>query len=99
MEIPKYTVAYLWGINAFKWDYIKYAEALYSNKECKQYYPDWYSEEKKEELITNFLSKSNKYYDQLQYRVNQLPADWWIWNLTNDIVVFVWKIIDWIWIK
>ena len=99
MNVPDYTLAYLWWTNPFNWDYIKYVEAIFSNKECKSYYPDWYSEDKKDELVNTFLSESYEYYNILQNEVNNLPCDWWIGIITNNISVFVWKIIDWIWIK
>ncbi len=99
MSIPDCTKAYHWWVNPFNGDYLKYVEAIFSNKECAQYYPNWYSEERKEELINNFLSNSKEYHNILQKQVNDIPSDWWIGMITNDISVFVWKIIDWIWIK
>ena len=94
MNIHDSTRAYLWWINAFEWDYLKYAEALYSDKDCKVFYPNWYTEEKKEELINNFLLNSKEYARFLQSKVNNeenfelsiIVND--ISKIINDIIIF-----------
>ncbi len=83
-SLSDYTIALLWWVNSFWWDYIKYAEALFSNEK---------DEKIKSEKIKDFLMNSKEYYLQLQHRVNSDTDNIWIpyisYNISNMIAKIV----------
>ena len=84
-EIAPKLIAIYWWVNAFRNDYIKYAEAIFSEE---------VNEEVKNKKIEEFLRESKDYYKQLECEIKYDYIDNNFSHVSGIICSYVIKILQ-----